>query len=497
MKLYFTVLLSLYSMLGFSQTLIDDEGLRKSILLHKDLVSIPNLPENEGRMLQNIDWIAQSYDALGFETTVLPSSTLPLLLTEKVYDPKLKTVLFYFHIDGQPVDKANWDQPDPFVPVLKAKDANGKWNKLDWDALNGSIDDEWRVFARAAADDKAPIIMLLAALQKMIAAKVVPKFNIKVIFDPEEEYSSSALLSTLSKYKDQYKADYFIVMDGPAHDSNKPTITYGCRGIVTCSITTYGAKLPQHSGHFGNYVSNPVFALADLLSSMKNNQGEVLIKDYYKGITITPEISEVLRSVPYDSTEFNNQLGIYTSEKIGTNYQEALQYPSLNIRQIGTSWTGENLKTVVPEFAKADIDVRLVPETDAQDQLEKIKKHIRTQGFHVIDRDPTDTERKTYAKIAKFTGSSGINSFRTDLDSEFGKTIALTLTKAFNEEPIKIRMMGGTVPIVPLINELNIPTLIIPMVNMDNNQHSPNENIRIGNLRQGILICEAILNAKL
>ena len=145
-----------------------------------------------------------------------------------------------------------------------------------------------------------------------------------------------------------------------------------------------------------------------------------------------------------------------------------------SLKTVHKSWTGENLKTVVPEFAKADIDVRLVPETDAQDQLEKIKKHIRTQGFHVIDRDPTDTERKTYAKIAKFTGSSGINSFRTDLDSEFGKTIALTLTKAFNEEPIKIRMMGGTVPIVPLINELNIPTLIIPMVNMDNNQHGLN-----------------------
>ena len=285
-------------------------------------------------------------------------------------------------------------------------------------------------------------------------------------------------------------------MDGPAHTSNKPTVTFGCRGIATCSITTYGSKLPQHSGHYGNYVPNPVFSLAKLLSSMKDENGKVLIQDYYKGITINTEVSELLESVPYDADELNSSLGIHASEEVGKNYQEALQYPSLNVRQIGTSWKGKGLKTVIPEYATADIDVRLVPETDGEIQLEKIKNHIANQGYYIIDRDPTDEERQLHSKIVNFISNPGINAFRTNPDSDFGKKIRTSLSEGFGETPVVIRLMGGTVPIVPLINKLNVPTVIIPMVNMDNNQHSPNENIRIGNIRQGIKICLTLLKTE-
>tara|TARA_R100000935_G_scaffold51821_1_gene78667 strand:+ start:946 stop:2406 length:1461 start_codon:yes stop_codon:yes gene_type:complete len=476
---------------------IKDQDFKNILLLHKELVSIPNLPENTELMLENINWIANQYHKLDFKTTLLESNTLPILLVEKVYDPNFKTVLFYFHIDGQPVNADSWDQEDPFVPVLKEKDSNGAWQNIDWSALNGKIDDEWRIYARSSADDKAPIVMLLSALKILEAKNATPKFNIKIIFDPEEEYSSNALLSTLDTYKNRYASNIFIVMDGPAHNSNKPTLTFGCRGIATCSITTYGAKLPQHSGHFGNYAPNPVFRLAKLLSSMKDEEGKVLIKDYYQGINIDKEAAELLKSVPFDSTAFNNELGIYTSEKVGENYQESLQYPSLNIRQIGTSWTGEGLKTVIPEYAIANIDVRLVPEIDGKVQLQKIKKHIEQEGYYVIDRDPTDEERSTYPKIAKFNTSPGLNAFRTSPDLDFGKKIRARLSKDFGYEPIVIRMMGGTVPIVPLIDKLNVPTVIVPMVNMDNNQHSPNENIRVGNIRQGIKICLSILEMQL
>ena len=474
-------------------TLIN-ENFRNILLSHKELVSIPNLPKDPDAMLENIGWVKKQYNTLGFSTTLLKTNTLPILLAEKEYDPEYKTVLFYFHIDGQPIDPEAWDQSHPFEPVLKEQDKDGNWHIIAWNNLENTINDDWRIFARAAADDKAPIIMLLAALKILKTTNNIPKFNIKVIFDPEEEYGSRALLSSLNQYKEQYDSDFFIVMDGPAHNSNKPTVTFGCRGIATCSITTYGAKLPQHSGHYGNYVPNPVFSLANLLSSMKDEQGRVLIKDYYAGIAIAPETYKVLESVPYDSINLNNALGIYTSEKVGKNYQEALQYPSLNVRQIGTSWKGSGLKTVIPEFATADIDVRLVQETDGSIQLQKIKDHIVQQGYFVIDHDPTDEERRNHSKIVKFETHPGVNAFRTEIDSEFGNTIRKGLALEFGHQPIVIRSMGGTVPIIPLINKLKIPTLIIPMVNMDNNQHSPNENIRIGNIRQGIKICLSILD---
>ena len=494
-------LLILLPIFIFAQSNIDniiDKRFKNTLLLHKELVSIPNLPDNKKLMLQNINWVANQYKKLNFSTTLLESTTLPILLVEKTYDPNYKTVLFYFHIDGQPVNPDSWNQEDPFIPILKEKDTNGVWQNLEWNKLDGQINDEWRIFARAATDDKAPIIMLLSALKILNETNKNPTYNIKIIFDPEEEYGSNALLSTLKTYKEQYSSDYFIVMDGPAHDSNKPTLTFGCRGITTCTITTFGSTLPQHSGHLGNYVPNPVFSLANLLSSMKDEQGNVLIKEYYKGIEIDSKTENLLQSVPFDSIAFNNKLGIFTSEKVGKNYQESLQYPSLNIRQIGTSWTGEKLKTVIPEYATASIDVRLVPEIDGKDQLEKIKAHIIKEGYHIVDNNPTLEERKKHPKIVKFTTSSYIiDAFRTDPNLDFGKHLRTQLTNDFGYEPVTIRMMGGTVPIVPLINQLNLPTIIVPMVNMDNNQHSPNENIRIGNIRQGIKICLSILEMKI
>ncbi|WP_166422975.1 M20/M25/M40 family metallo-hydrolase [Paraglaciecola sp. 20A4] len=463
-----------------------DENFKATILLHKEFVSIPNLPANPEMMMKNIYWAQNQYSELGFQTSLLTTDSLPLLLAEKQFNPDYKTILFYFHIDGQPVNEHAWEQENPFIPELKEKDSDGNWTRIDWQKLNETINDEWRIFGRAAADDKAPITMFLTALKILKMKGEEPKFNVKVIFDPEEEYGSSGLKSTLNQYKERYQADYFIVMDGPAHSSNKPTVTFGCRGIVAANITTFGAKLPQHSGHYGNYSPNPVFSLANILASMKDSNGRVLIKDYYQGVELSAETLKLLNAVPFDANEINTALGIHAAEKVGTNYQESLQYPSLNVRQIGTSWTGEGLKTVIPEYATAHLDVRLVPETKASEQLEKIKKHIEEQGYYVIDSDPTDAQRKQYPKIVKFNGSQGTNAFRTDPDSDFGTKVRASIAKGFNEEPVVIRMMGGTVPIVPVINILGIPTVIIPMVNMDNSQHNPNENIRIGNIKQGI-----------
>jgi len=471
-----------------------DAKLPEVLFNHKEFVSIPSLPIDVQKMYQNVAWVKARYQKVGFELITLESSILPVLFAERIVNPDFKTVLFYFHIDGQPVDPSKWNQKDPFRPVLKEQKENGNWEAIALESVNAKINDDWRIFGRAAADDKAPIVMFLSALELMKAENQEPKFNIKIIFDLEEEYGSNGFLTTLTKYKKQYESDYMIIMDGPAHNSNQPTLTFGCRGIATCSITTYGSKLPQHSGHYGNYVSNPVFSLSRILASMKAEDGNVLIEEYYKGITISEEVAVILNSVPDTKEGINNALIIKEEEKVGANYQEALQYPTLNVRQIETSWKGKGLKTVIPEYATSHIDVRLVVETDGKKQLEKIKKHMVDQGYYVLDRKPTDEERLTHSKIVTFKGNPGVNAFRTALDSPFGEKLRSALTKTFGQKPVSIRTMGGTVPIIPAINELKIPAIIVPMVNMDNNQHSPNENIRIGNIRQGIKICLSILN---
>jgi acetylornithine deacetylase/succinyl-diaminopimelate desuccinylase-like protein len=115
----------------------------------------------------------------------------------------------------------------------------------------------------------------------------------------------------------------------------------------------------------------------------------------------------------------------------------------------------------------------------------------------VLDRAPSDSERLSYAKIVTFIGDKGVNAFRTNIELEFGNLLQKEFKKTFKESPVIIRTMGGTVPIIPAIKVLDIPAIIVPMVNMDNNQHNPNENIRIGNIRQGIKICLSIFNMKL
>lgn len=460
---------------------------------HREFVSLPNVASDSAGIVKNYEWVKKEFEQRQFAVTMLASSSLPLMLAERVVSSKAKTILFYFHIDGQPVNPANWQQEDPFKPVLKRQNASGDWEAIDWSHLDGPIDPEWRVFGRSAADDKAPIMMMLAAVELLDKTKSRMGVNIKVVLDPQEEAGSEAFLSTLDQYKQQYAADYMVIMDGPAHPSNRPTLTFGCRGNATCSITTYGARLPQHSGHYGNYVPNPVFTLAHLLSSMKDDQGRVLIDGYYDGINMSPEVRALMAGVPDDEEEIKNGLLIAESEKVAASYQESLQYPSLNVRHIDTSWKGPGLKTIIPEQVTAHLDVRLVAETDGQQQLDKIRAHIEQQGFVVLDREPTDDERLRYAKIVTFRTSRAVNAFRTDMDSPFGAMLRATLEKEFGAPPVSIRTMGGTVPIIPAVDALGIPAIIVPMVNMDNNQHNPNENIRIGNISQGIRMCMAIL----
>ncbi len=464
------------------------DRLKKTLLTHKDFVSLPNVASNTSDMMANVDMATQLFKDRGFTVSLLETKTLPVFFAEYQVDATAKTILYYLHLDGQAVNPARWNQKDPFRPVLKEQ-KDGVWNTIAWGSLNGQINPDWRIYGRAAADDKAPIMMLLTAMDILQASGQKPAHNIKVILDLQEEASSTGFLSTLDTYRSNYAADYMVIMDGPAHPSNKPTLTFGCRGIATCSIQVYGATLPQHSGHYGNIAPNPVFKLSHLLASMKDKSGVVTIKDYYKGISLSEQDKVVLAAVPDNDAQIIKDLGLNTADQVGSGYQEALQYPSLNVRHIETSWKGPGLKTIIPEWATAHLDVRLVMETDGAIQIKKIKDHLIAQGYYVIDRAPTDQERLAYPNIVTFKGNAGVNAFRTPMDSPFGEQLSNAIAKAFNAQPIKIRTMGGTVPIIPAVNTLNIPAIIVPLVNMDNNQHNPNENIRIGNISQGIKVC--------
>ncbi len=237
--------------------------------------------------------------------------------------------------------------------------------------------------------------------------------------------------------------------------------------------------------------------LAQLLASMKDTEGRVTIKGYYDGITLDEATTEVLRSVPDDAKAINGHLAIKTPEKVGSFYQEALQYPSLNIRGLGSGWIGDKARTIVPGSATAELDLRLVPETDGTRLKNLVKDHIKSEGYFITDQEPTKEMRMQHDKIARITERGVTDAFRTDLSNPYGNYIADVLKSTFEQEVVKIRIAGGTVPIAPFVNELDIPAFLVPMVNPDNNQHSPNENLKIGQIAYGIKAFYGLLSTPL
>jgi len=497
MKNIFLFLVITTSFFGFSQ----DEVALKSQVRHsidelRDFVSIPNDALDKADMNRNLSWLTLKFSDRGFNTSVLPTSGIPLFFAALPIQDEKPTILFYMHFDGQAVDPAKWEQEDPYKVVLKSKEGD-TWKTVPFGDMDDDIDYNWRLFGRSTSDDKGPIVMFLNALDLLKKNNMELPFNIKVILDGEEERSSKPLPEAVKEYRELLEANFLVISDGPVHSSEKPTIVYGCRGITTLSLTTYGPIKPQHSGHYGNYAPNPGFQLAAILSSMKDHTGKVTIPGYYDGISLSDKAVEVLKSVPDDDATIKDKLQIKTSEQVGSFYQEALQYPSLNIRGLGSGWIGKQARTIVPESATAELDLRLVPESDGNRLKTLVKNHIAQQGYYVIDTVPTAAERKAHDKIITITEGSVTDAFRTDLNNAYGTFLLNTLNTTFKEDIVQIRIMGGTVPIAPFINELKIPAFIIPMVNPDNNQHSPNENLKISQIAYGIRAFYGILSTAL
>lgn len=470
--------------------------IRHSIDELRDFVAIPNDALVPADINRNITWLTEKFSDRGFNTAILPTEGLPLFFAALPMQAAKPTLLFYMHFDGQPVAPELWDQENPYEVVLKKVSATG-YETMSFEDINEDIPMDWRLFGRSTSDDKGPIVMLLNSLDLLEKKGVELPYNIKVILDGEEEKSSKPLARAVQTYKDLLEADYLIINDGPVHASSKPTVVYGCRGITTVNITTYGPDQPQHSGHYGNYAPNPASELALLLNSLKAPNGKVLVAGYYQGISLSEADMAVLKAVPDQAEQINALLGVHTPDAVGGFYQEALQYPSLNVRGMASGWVGAQARTIVPSEATAAIDLRLVPETDGQRLQDLIQTHFENMGYKVMSKTPSKADKMRYPKLLKMERGSVTPAFRTPLSLPFGTHIKSVLEDRFKQEVVQIRTMGGTVPIAPFVNALKIPAYIVPMVNPDNNQHSPNENLKIGQIDYGIRTFYALLSTPL
>lgn len=483
---------------------INDQTIRvaavQSFPEYLNLLTLPNDSIASSSDIQkNANQVEELFKKRDFITKQAANNGKPLVLAELPSDPLKRTILFYIHFDGQPVISSQWSQESPWKPVLKKKSVDGKWQAVDMQELmKPDFDPELRVFARSAADDKGPLMMFLASIDLMQSKGLKPAVNIKVILDSEEEINSPGISEVVKQNKTFLKADALVIFDMASHPSGRPTAIFGNRGVQTLNLTVYGPKAPLHSGHYGNYVPNPAFNLAKLLASMKNGKGQVTIPGYYSTTKLNAEDLKVLDAVGDDEAALKKRVGIASSDQVASNYQRALQYPSLNIRGLSAAGVGKEAANVIPKEAIADIDVRTTTEANAQYLSGLIKRHIQEQGFRILDHDPSDADRAQFPQLIKITEGVPAEAARQPIDTPVRKWVESAQVSAYDSvqgiKPILIRASGATVPTHEIVGPLNLPFVIVPTVNTDNNQHAYDENLRMGNYLSGMRTMLGLLN---
>ncbi len=460
-----------------------------------DLLAIPNVAADTTNIRRNAVFLRDRLARRGFTTAILPTDANPLVWGERRVPGAKRTLLLYCQYDGQPVHPPAWQQNDPFEPVLRDGKLDAGAAVLADARTRTQYDPEWRVYARAAADAKGPIIALFAALDALADAGLAPTSNIRVVMDGDEERGSPQLVPAIARYRDRLTADLMLVLDGPSHFDGRPTLVFGARGILTLQLTVYGPKVGVHSGNYGNWVPNPALRLAHLLASMKNDAGRVLVRGFATDVPpLAPAERALLDAVSNDDARLLTTFGIAAPERPDLSVQEALQFPTLNVRGLQSAFIGDQARTIIPDRAVAELDVRLVQETPAESLAARIVEHVRRQGYHLVDADPDDATRAAHDRIARVAvGKPALPAFRTSTLLPESRRVIEALTSTWGEPPACIRNAGGTVPIAPFIAALGCPAILAPIVNFDNNQHEENENLRLGHLFRGIVTYAALL----
>ena len=442
-----------------------------------ELLAIPNVAADRANIRRNAEHLRGLLSRHGLRAEMLETAGNPLVYGALDVPGAARTVLFYCHYDGQPVDPSKWNQPDPFKPVVRGEGRDA------------------RIYARSAADDKSPIVALVTALDALKASGLAPTSNVRVILDGEEEASSPSLVPAIARYRDKLRADVMVILDGPAHSSGRPTLVYGARGVATLDLTVFGPKSGVHSGNYGNWIPNPAMRLAALLASLKDDTGRVRVAGYYDAVApLTGEERAMLDAVPEDGPRMLETFGVAEPERAYPKLQDALQHPTLNVRGLASAFVGAGARTIVPDRATAAIDLRLVKETPAADLVAKLRRHIEREGFHLVDGEPDAAVRAKYGKLARLTVTGPVmNAFRTPASDPQARALLASLTRTFGAPPVQLRTLGGSVPIAPFIEALGFPALLVPIVNFDNNQHEENENLRLGAFFDGIVTIAAVL----
>jgi acetylornithine deacetylase/succinyl-diaminopimelate desuccinylase-like protein len=424
-----------------------------------DFLAIPNLASDLPNIERNAAAIQAMFAKRGIESRLLRIPGAPPIVVADLHAPNAKqTIGFYAHYDGQPVDVTQWSSP-PWQPVVRGD----------------------RVYARSASDDKAPIIAMLAALDAMRTSQVMPSVNLKFVFEGEEEAGSPHLAEYLNRFGDDLRVDAWMLCDGPVHQSRRPLVSFGARGVTDVELTVYGPGRALHSGHYGNWAPNPIVTLTHLIDSMRDTDAHILIDHYYDDVApLLPAERTALANAPPFDDELRSELALGRTEG-GATLNEQILRPALNLRGISAGNVGEKASNSIPAEARASIDFRLVPNETPEKVQELVERHVAKQGFFIVRDAPDAATRMAHPNVIRMNWGHGYPAARTAMDLPIAKkVIALS-----GPDTVVLPSLGGSIPMY-LFQRGGTPAISIPIVNHDNNQHAANENLRLQNLWDGI-----------
>ncbi len=384
----------------------------------------------------------------------------PLVYGEWLHAPGKPTLLFYGHYDVQPPEPLEeWTSP-PFEPVIRGEN----------------------LYARGAADDKGLLYILIRAVSNILARGNSP-VNLKFLIEGEEESGGEHITEFVASGDSRLKADAVIIADTEMFAPELPTICVGLRGIVYGEIHVEASRQDLHSGVYGGVAPNPIQAIAEIITTLKNRDGHITIPGFYDRVQPpTVEEKRAWARLPFDEKKYlGTEIGApaLTGEPGFSVFEKTWARPTFEVHGIRGGFTGEGAKTVIPAKAVAKISVRTVPHQRNEEVVEQLTSAVARA-----------TPQGVYARyVSLHTGEGSL----VDPRNAFVQAAALAMTEIFRKETVFTRG-GGSIPIVSEFEKhLGIPSVLIGFGLPDDNIHAPNEKLYLPNLHRGILATERLI----
>lgn len=397
--------------------------------------------------------VEQQMQRAGLKTELAETPGNPIVIGTLCENPDAPTLLIYGHYDVQPPDPLDlWTTP-PFEPEVR----------------------DGKIFARGATDDKGQMLTHIKAIEAWTQATGRLPINVKVIIEGEEEVGSKNLDHFLEANREKLKCDVIVVSDTSQYAPGIPAITYGLRGIIACEVRLRGPGKDLHSGIFGGSITNPINALANLVSSLHDENGRVQIPGFYDEIVeLTSDERAQFASLPFDEAKFFESVGVTCGwgEAGYTSTERRWARPTCDVNGITGGYQGEGPKTIIPSWARAKITCRLVPNQDPEKIIRSLEAYLKSKLRPGIEM--------------QFVSDHGAGGLVFDPNSRYMAAAKKAIAAGFGREPVFIRE-GGSIPVVKTFQQiLGVDTLLLGWGQNTDNLHSPNEHFSVADFHHGI-----------